>query len=84
MNINELPKPVLDIAKRIHSMGRQYDGISVVRVAIAVNSDGVPLLWGKPYVIPLEPRLSMNFYLLKEKLGEENLQELLEVIANFA
>lgn len=78
MNNNEIPKSVMNLAKRLYSMARKYDGRIIVNVTFLTNADGVPVSWGKPKVIPLEPRLEAD--LLENELSQEELQRFLEMI----
>lgn len=78
MNSNEIPKSVMNLAKRLHSMARQYDGRIIVNVTFLTNSEGVPVAWGKPKIIPLEPRLEAD--LLETELNQDQLQAFLEAI----
>jgi len=81
MNNNEIPQSVLNLAKRLHAMTRQYDGRIIVNVTFLTNGDGVPVAWSKPKVIPLEPRLDMEINPLEEGLSQDKLQRMLEIIA---
>jgi hypothetical protein len=82
MSNEELPKAVINLAKRLYYMARKYDGLSIVKVTYVVNSHGVPVFWVNPIVHHLEPRLEMDILSLEKKLGKDELQKVLHFLTN--
>lgn len=80
VNKIEIPKSVMNLAKRLHAMASQYDGLSIVSVRFVAAGNGTVVFWTKPSVIPLEPRLEMDIFSLEKQLGEEQLSKLLNII----
>lgn len=68
------------IAKRMNSIARQHDGLTRIAVTVIADSSGEPHAWLVDSCITLEPRLEMSVNSLKKKLGEDDLQHLLQYI----
>jgi hypothetical protein len=62
----DIKKPFLNIARRLQSVARQPNqGVAVIIVAVAVDSNGDVLGWLEPEVRKVEPKSADHGWLLK-------------------
>lgn len=68
------------ISKRMNSIARQYDGLTRIQLTVIADNSGEPHAWTIDSCVTLEPRLEMNINSLRKKLGDDELQHLLQYI----
>lgn len=70
----------IQVAKRMNSIARQHDGLTRIQLTVVADDLGEPIAWTIDSFVTLEPRLEMSINSLKKKLGEDELQHLLQYI----
>ena len=69
-----------NVVKRMQSAARQHDGTVIMQLMVIVNSDGVPVHWVLPKIVPIEPKMNSSIESLKKHYGEDDLKNILNFI----
>lgn len=80
-NRNKLKPAWRRFALRAQNIQRKKENAAIVQMTVLINLDGNPVMWTEPKVILLEPRLGFDITSLNEQLSPEEMQALLQVVA---
>jgi hypothetical protein len=70
-----------DFLKRIKSSAKSHaSSVAFMQINLVVDASGRLRFWTAPKIVPLEPRLNIDFDKLMQEVSQEDLEALLRVI----
>jgi hypothetical protein len=70
-----------DLLKRIKSSAKSHaSSVAFMQINLVVDASGRLRFWTPPKIVPLEPRLNMDFDKLMQEVSQEDMEALLRVI----
>lgn len=83
-NLQDIKKPWLNLIRRLQSEAgstKRHGGVSVLKVLVVVNGDGVPVAWTSPVRVGLEPIKNHDLLInLVQGMDGETMEQLLAAL----